>query len=182
MFESYSLFHHSLITSDKDALKFHAAASLQLQCRDMNNNAAKSDSLLISSPFNLPFNLLDLKALDTPNQLLAKAFTIFQPVRNDYATASYTASFNWSAVVAFLRTLSEAQGYRLEKKILYIVTFRSRLHSNADMDLMDELDIHSHGEATASGGLLKYWFGSPNENRENLATCTLNLPRSYDIL
>ena len=170
--ESYSLFHHSLVTSNRDALKFYAAASLQLQNAARIKIAAKSDSGLIASPFNLPSNLLDLKSLDVPDQLVAKAFTIFQPTRDDYATAPYTESFNWSAIIAFLQTLSQAQGHHFEKKDYYIVTFRSRLHADADMELMDELDVHSHREATASGGLLKYWFGTPNQERENVATCT----------
>jgi hypothetical protein len=33
------------------------------------------------------------------------------------------------------------------------------------------LDYESHREACESGGLLKYWFGGPSEERRNLATC-----------
>jgi len=35
----------------------------------------------------------------------------------------------------------------------------------------EELDEGSHAEATKSGGLLKYWFGMPDEDGRNLATC-----------
>lgn len=54
------------------------------------------------------------------------------------------------------------------------MVFRSCIALNADVDRLHELDAKSHQEATASGGLLKYWFGSKNAERENLATCELS--------
>lgn len=166
-----SLFHHSLVTKDFDLLKFHAAASLQLQFGDNRHIAAPSDDRLIVSPYNDEPHLLDLKRLDTPNQLLAKALTIFKPVRDDYATASYTESFNWQAVVDLLRDLALAEGYRWKRQKFYVVTFRSRLFPNIDQQRLHDLDVHSHREATASGGLLKYWFGTKDGEHRNLATC-----------
>ncbi|KAL2221272.1 hypothetical protein M432DRAFT_605757 [Thermoascus aurantiacus ATCC 26904] len=172
--KSSTLLHHSLVTSDPDALKFHAAASQQLQIgqpHDASAAAKGGDDLLIVSPYNEPGHLLDLKTLDTPNQLLAKALTIFKPIRDDYATAPYTESFNWEAVIELLRDLCAAEGYRWQRQKFYVVTFRSRLFPDVDMQLLHDLDVHSHREATASGGLLKYWFGTKDENHRNLATC-----------
>ncbi|KAF7184066.1 hypothetical protein CNMCM7691_004625 [Aspergillus felis] len=175
-----SLFHHSLVTSDMDALNFHAAASLQLcfsPYQDVTvSSTTKSDSeaetqLLIASPYNSPLHLLDLQTLDTPNRLLAQALTILRPVRADYATAPYADSFNWPSVFAFLRDLSTREGQSWSRTKFYVVVFRSTLLASADADRLHELDSRSHQEAVASGGLLKYWFGSKNARRENLATC-----------
>ncbi|RHZ60227.1 uncharacterized protein CDV56_108216 [Aspergillus thermomutatus] len=177
-----SLFHHSLVTSDMDALKFHAAASLQLRFsphQDINSPAesksnSKSDPQahsLIASPYNSALHLLNLQSLDTPNRLLAQALTILHPVRDDYATAPYADSFNWSSVFAFLRDLSIREGHVWSRTRFYVVVFRSTLLAGADGDRLHELDARSHQEAVASGGLLKYWFGTKNGRRENLATC-----------
>ncbi|PWY83183.1 hypothetical protein BO94DRAFT_469342 [Aspergillus sclerotioniger CBS 115572] len=168
-YPSHSLFHHTLITPDPDAFKFHASASLQL--RFGPHTPALSDDRLIVSPYNDQAHLLDLRRLDRPNQLLAKALTILQPIRPDYATAPYTESFNWTAVFDFLRTLSQVEGYRWTQQDFYVVVFRSVLNADADPERLHALDAHSHQEATASGGLLKYWFGTKDEERRNLATC-----------
>lgn len=172
-----SLHHHSLITTDSKALQFHAAASLQLKSGQFqdNNQALPSNDLLITSPYNDPRHLLDLKTLDTANQLLAKALTIFQPIRADYATAPYLDSFNWQAVFDFLRDLAQREeGFHWTRQSFYVVAFRSRLFPDADSERLGELDAYSHQEATTSGGLLKYWFGVKNGNCENLATCELS--------
>ena len=168
-----TLYHHSQITTDSDALQFEAAASKQLILHDGIPNATQSpgENLLICSPYNSPTHLLDLTTLDTANQLFAKALTIFTPIRPDYATAPYLESFNWTAVFTFLRELASAEGYHFPRTSFYVVAFRSRLFPDADGDRLGLLDDHSHREATESGGLLKYWFGSKNEKRENLATC-----------
>ena len=165
------LFHHSLITTNPEALKFHAAASLQLLSSQSHPKATRTDTGLISSPYNSPPHLLDLTTLDKPNQLFAKALTILAPVRDDYATAPYIESFNWDTVFDFLKVLAAEEGYTWTKQEFYIVVFRSCLAPGVDLDRLHELDAKSHEEATASGGLLKYWFGSKNERRENLATC-----------
>jgi len=57
----------------------------------------------------------------------------------------------------------------------YVIVFRSRRElplSPATSVRLGELDSLAHEEAAASGGLLKYWFGSPNPvTGRNLATC-----------
>jgi hypothetical protein len=169
------------VTKDFGLLQFHAAAALQLQFGTQRHElAATSDDRLIASPYNDPGNLLDLKRLETPYQLLAKALTIFKPIRDDYAVAPYIESFNWQAVVDFLRDLSIAEGYQWKKQRFYVVTFRSTLKPVIDNQRLHDLDYHSHQEAMASGGLLKYWFGSKSEKHQNLATCKWQLT-SYSI-
>lgn len=168
-----TLHHHSQITTDSDALQFEAAASRQLKLHDGTSNVTHSpeENLLITSPYNSPTHLLDLTTLDTVNQLFAKALTIFTPIRPDYATAPYLESFNWTAVFTFLCELSQAEGYHFPRTSFYVVAFRSILFPDTDGDRLGLLDDHSHREATESGGLLKYWFGSKNGEYRNLATC-----------
>jgi hypothetical protein len=130
-----------------------------------------SNNLLITSPYTTPDHLLDLTTLDTPYRLLAQALTTFAPIRDDYATAPYTESFNWAAVFEKLHELAAEDGHAWKRERFYVVAFRSILNADADGDRLHLLDERSHAEAVASGGLLKYWFGSKNAKRENLATC-----------
>lgn len=171
-----ALFHHSLVTDRYDALKFHAAASLQLDFGHGNREFATADDYLISSPYNEPSHLLDMRRLETPSQIFAKALTILKPVRDDYATASYIDSFNWQSVINLVQEISAAENYEWKEQSFYVVVFQSHLNADADMSLLHDLDSHSHEEATTSGGLLKYWFGSKDENHRNLATCKYPLP------
>ncbi|PLN81525.1 hypothetical protein BDW42DRAFT_168925 [Aspergillus taichungensis] len=172
-----TLHHHTQVTADADALKFNAAASTQLRFTNGTTQPPGPDSnddkqqQLIISPYNDKYHLLDLQALDTPNQLLALALTLLKPIRPDYATAPYTESFNWDAVFGFLRDLARATGHHWKEQDFYVVEFRSCLRSDADPVALHELDAWSLQEAVESGGLLKYWFGTKNGKRENLATC-----------
>jgi hypothetical protein len=126
---------------------------------------------LKSSPYADPVNYLDLRELATPFRLFAFALTYFQPIRTDYALAPYMDSFNWPAVFSVLRGLCAQSGIQWKYQEFYLVIFRSKLQADADRIKLGELDKKSHEEACASGGLLHYWFGSPDEKRQNLATC-----------
>ena len=53
----------------------------------------------------------------------------------------------------------------------YIVVFRSRIPPTTSRLQLGELDERAHAEAMQSGGLLKYWFGVPDGEGRNLATC-----------
>jgi len=158
----------SLITQDFDPLRFDAAASLQLS---LALKGPPTDYNIISSPYNTPDHLLDLRKLGFQEQLLAKALTVMKPIRPDYATADYMATFNWNTVRKTLQDLAHAEGCTWKSQSFYTVIFRSRLNDNIDRQLLHDLDKHSHGEATISGNLLKYWFGSADEENRNLATC-----------
>lgn len=165
---------HRLISQDFDQLKFHAAASLQIQWlrrKDLAAPTLDTDTRLIASPYNSELHLLDLETLDTQSRLLSMALASFIPIRNDYATAEYLDSFNWQEVFDLVKTFSDAEGHTWTKQSFYVVAFRSRLQPGVDQDHLHALDAYSHQEAVKSGGLLKYWFGTKNEKRENLATC-----------
>ena len=129
-------------------------------------------SHLVVSPYTALPHLLDLRPLEGSQRLLAKALTILESVRQDYATAPYPDSFNWDAVVDYLKSLLELSAHQWKRQHFYIVVFRSQVPPTTDRVELGELDQKSHVEATKSGGLLKYWFGLPDENGRNLATCT----------
>jgi hypothetical protein len=133
----------------------------------------RSRSLLVVSPYLTLPHLLDLTRYNASSQLFAKALTIFQPTRDDYATAEYTESFNFEEAIKTLQSLAKDQGYKWKTTDFYVVSFRSQLKPDADPDKLFELDAFSHQEAMASGGLLKYWYGVKDQNRRNLATCML---------
>jgi hypothetical protein len=54
------------------------------------------------------------------------------------------------------------------------IVFRSRINEHADGQILGELDATAHAEAVAGGGLLKCWYGNPDQNGRNLATCTFS--------
>jgi hypothetical protein len=54
------------------------------------------DHLLVVSPYKEEPHLLDLRTLDTANQLLANALVGLKCLRDDYATAPYVEIFNVS--------------------------------------------------------------------------------------
>ena len=167
------LLRHDLVTKCFDDLKFKAAASQQLQLygEEHQNDPSDIDTRLISSPYNEPSHLLDLSTLETQSRLLSLALAFFKPIRDDYATGEYLECFNWAEVFDLLKAFSESEGHTWTTQTFYVVSFRSKLQADADPDRLHALDAHSHQEATASGYLLKYWFGSKNENQQNLATC-----------
>ena len=129
-------------------------------------------SHLVVSPYSTLPHLLDLRTLEESQRLSANALTLLQSVREDYATAPYHQSFNWDAVVDRLKSLIELSKYQWKRQSFYIVVFRSQIPPTTDRVYLGGLDQKSHAEATKSGGLLKYWFGLPDEVGRNLATCT----------
>jgi hypothetical protein len=130
-----------------------------------------SATALKASPYAGPEHLLHLDTLEIQNRLMALALSSLSPARPDYATAAYQQAFDWDQVVAFLATLAREQRITWKKQSFYVVEFRSKLKENIDNDRLYLLDKQSHMEATASGGLLKYWYGIPDSDRYNLATC-----------
>ena len=128
-------------------------------------------NLLVVSPYRSREHLLDLHALQESQQLLAKALTALHNIRPDYATCPYTEAFNWSVITDNLRSLARKARYSWTDQHFYIVVFRSQITPTTNRVHLSELDRASHVEAMKSGGLLKYWFGLPDEQGRNLATC-----------
>jgi hypothetical protein len=111
---------------------------------------------LVVSPYDEEPHLLDLRTLDIPNQLLAKALVGLACLRDDYATAPYVEIFNWSEVIDSLKELSVNSGFDWKETVFYIVVFRSRIPPTTVYSDLGILDKAAHAEATKSGGFLKY--------------------------
>ncbi|KAH7143866.1 hypothetical protein EDB81DRAFT_509929 [Dactylonectria macrodidyma] len=126
---------------------------------------------LMQSPYADQDHLLDLESLDNENGLLAKGLTQLQVLRKDYATAPYVDSFNWPEVIAEVKRLAVESGKGFKQSSFYIVAFRSQIKTSTEYADLGRLDKAAHAEAVASGGFLKYWFGEPDSDLRNLATC-----------
>lgn len=135
------------------------------------------NNFLVVSPYEELPHLLDLRTLDIPNQLLARALVGLKCLRENYATANYVEIFNWSEVIGNVSRMAAVLDYqwkkgtcipltlapvgmhadphspRLEK--FYIVVFRSRIPPTTVYADLGVLDKAAHAEATKSGGFLK---------------------------
>lgn len=137
---------------------------------------ADSSRFITFSPY--PDHLLDLETLDPQTQLLARALGVFEKTRDDYATAPYVESFNFSVVIDELRRLRAASPSpsAWEKRDYFVVAFRSQIPPTTNYGDLSSLDKAAHREATDSGGLLRYWFHLPDADGRNLATCLWRSP------
>ncbi|TVY46223.1 UPF0643 protein [Lachnellula occidentalis] len=131
----------------------------------------KNENLLIVSPYEEEPHQLDLRTLDTANQILAQALTGLKCLRDDYATAPYVEIFNWAEVIESIRQQATTSDFDWKENFFYIVVFRSQIPPTTVYADLGALDKAAHAEATKSGGFLKYWFGSPDDSGRNLATC-----------
>ena len=130
-----------------------------------------TNRFLLASPYLTQDHLLDLPTFTKQEQLMAKALTVMAPVRADYAVSPYAEAFNWATVIDALRLLVRQEGLVWHRQAFHSIAFRSLLAPAADYARLSEMDERAHAEATSSGGLLKYWFGEPDGNRRNIATC-----------
>lgn len=131
----------------------------------------QDDKLLQASPYTGRDHLLDFTTLIKPLQHFAKALTGMRAIRPDYATAPYHQSFNWDSIVDIFSQTARSQLDLPVSLDFFVIVFRSRINDHADRQLLGELDKAAHVEAVQGGGLLKYWFGTPDDLGKNLATC-----------
>ncbi|KAI0106499.1 hypothetical protein GGR51DRAFT_172768 [Nemania sp. FL0031] len=129
------------------------------------------ENLLVISPYTAREHLLDLRTLDMENAILAQALVYLKCLRPDYATAPYIDTFNWTEVIDQVKRLAQQKGHSWKASSFFIVAFRSQIPPTTVYEDLGALDKAAHIEATASGGFLKYWFGSPDKDGKNLATC-----------
>ncbi|OCT48655.1 hypothetical protein CLCR_05122 [Cladophialophora carrionii] len=149
-----------------------AAVFLQKEAaQSFGDGAQRPTRWLTVSPYLEHEHLLDLYSVDIPNRLLALASTELEPASPHYATIKYEEALDWDSLMFTLKSLAAKEGYKWTRREFYVVEFRSKLKKDIDVDLLFKLDKQSHIEATASGGLLKYWYGVPDASRRNLATC-----------
>ncbi|EPE36651.1 hypothetical protein GLAREA_08814 [Glarea lozoyensis ATCC 20868] len=148
---------------------------------NINTKYNDEENFLIVSPYEEKPHLLDLRTLDTTNQLLAKALVGLKCVREDYSTAPYIDIFNWPEVVDSVHRMAELSDFKWTESSFYIVVFRSRIPPTTVYADLGVLDKAAHAEATESGGFLKYWFGSPDGHGRNLATCVWRSPHDARV-
>lgn len=133
------------------------------------------EDLLVVSPYTDRVHLLDLTILNQAQILLSQALTILSPATAAYATSPYIASFNWVEVFSFLAAAVKAANYPWKEQVFYIVVFRSQVPPTTDRSHLGALDKRAHAEAMQTNGLLKYWFGVPDYDGRNLATCGISM-------
>lgn len=122
---------------------------------------------LLVSPYHEQEHLLDLQTLDhVEHQLLALALTNMKCLRDDYATAPYTETFNWGEIIEGLQTLVREISHMWKETSFYIVAFRSQIPPTTVYTELGTLDKAAHAEATASGGFLKYAQSPPQHQPE----------------
>ncbi|KAI9837925.1 MAG: hypothetical protein M1837_002664 [Sclerophora amabilis] len=154
-----------------DVDKLNAADLRPLPSVKNDESLRPQDGLLVVSPYTTRSHLLDLNTLGHTDRLFAQAMTWMQATREDYATAAYVDAFNWAFIVEKLRDLAWAESFAWTTTSFYLIVFRSQSLPSSDRVRLGLLDEMAHEEATASGGLLKYWFGQPDHQFRNLATC-----------
>lgn len=131
-----------------------------------------------SSPYFESEHRLRLSSLPLNYQIVSFSLQSLTPAaRKDYAFVPYTEAFNITTIIDLVREHSQKLKYKFPETKLYVIAFRSILHkevqeSSAKRQFLADIDKQSHIEANQSGGLLKYWFGTPDDvHGQNLATC-----------
>lgn len=118
-------------------------------------NVQDASRFLISSPYVEQEHLLDLDTLDAESRILSEALVEMDCLRDDYATASYLDSFNWTVVMNRVQELTRARNHKWKETAFYIVVFRSQISRRSAAVDLARLDKAAHAEANASGGFLK---------------------------
>ena len=132
--------------------KLESTATVQLSPPSPDAN---DENLLVVSPYDELPHLLDLRTVDTANQLLAKALIGLKCLREDYATAPYVETFNWSQVIQSVKDLASSSNFTWKEQAFYIVVFRSQIPPTTVYADLGVFDKAAHAEATKSGGFLK---------------------------
>lgn len=151
-------------------------------------SAAKQPKSIRSSPYHEPEHWLDLDSVDPQHRILALALQSFQNINDSYARDEYEDSFNIPLIVDLVREYARVLDYPIEAIEAYVIAFRSSLHdhvhtSSEKRAYLCQVDKDSHREANISGGLLKYWYGVPDNTVEgrNLATCWWTNPKCAQL-
>jgi len=99
-------------------------------------------------------------ALERQATRLRGTFPQPTPIHHDYASLPIQDGFDWA------RSLRSIPALRL-----YLVVFRSKRRVSADLRVLKEHDDAAYAEALGAGGLLHYFKGEVNEQRECLSFC-----------
>ena len=130
-----------------------------------------------SSPYTEIDHLLNLDDLQFGYRAIALALQSFEITSQRYAFDPYDDSFNIQQIWQLAHEYAIKLGKSLPTTEIYVIAFRSQLHTETQQSeerrvYLGQVDKASHQEANLSGGLLKYWFGTPEDTLgRNLATC-----------
>ncbi|KAL8880427.1 MAG: hypothetical protein Q9198_002158 [Flavoplaca austrocitrina] len=161
-------FAYNLTADPADSVESDNSPILHLEGKAYSD---ASEDLLIVSPYTSRSHLLDLTLLNRAQALFARSLTIMAPITADYATSPFIRSFNWKAVFSLLALSARAEGFEWKEQSFYVIIFRSQVPPSTSRSELAALDRKAHEEAMAGNGLLKYWFGNPDAEGRNLATC-----------
>ena len=154
-----------------------ADTDLLAPVRRATDNLVVDVNEIRSSPYHEIAHLLDLTGLSNENRIIALALQSFEPQTPKYAFEDYAQAFNISDIIALIPIYARELLVTFKDTDIYVIAFRSILHeevqhSTEKRQFLADVDSASHIEANISGGLLKYWFGTPdNVHGQNLATC-----------
>ncbi|EPY52040.1 fungal protein [Schizosaccharomyces cryophilus OY26] len=144
--------------------------------------------LIQSSPYVDKEHWLNLKSLTFGHCLLSLALQTFVPKDSiHYAHLPYAEAFDIEEIVQLVRKYAHQCLKPVPNFSAYIVAFRSVLHPEVQTTQemrhkLAEIDKGSHLEANVSGGLLKYWYGVPDDTYgQNLATCWWDSKKSAKL-
>ncbi|ORX34235.1 hypothetical protein BD324DRAFT_173468 [Kockovaella imperatae] len=100
--------------------------------------------------------------LDRPSMILQQTLEGFRASSSRYATERYDIAFNWT----------DLEGLPLDMhREWYCVVFRSKRKASSSNLSLYSADRAAHYEAIEGGGLIMYWYGEPDDQGQNLATC-----------
>ncbi|KAI0066112.1 hypothetical protein BV25DRAFT_1820988 [Artomyces pyxidatus] len=115
-----------------------------------------------SAPIPIKRTETRLPDIDPASLSLHRALHHFAPVVESYAHAKYADAFNWD----------ELELPEDEEREWYCVAFRSIRKQGSEAGPLYEADKLAHEEAVRNGGLILYWYGTPDpQTGLNLATC-----------
>lgn len=130
-----------------------------------------------SSPYGDKEHWIELEREPTNYQIVSLALQSFTATTSKYAFEPYEKSFNIDEIIDIIKDYCKQLNYQFPQTSIYIIAFRSILYeeirnSSEKRQVLAQVDKASHYEANQSGGLLKYWFGVPDDEfGQNLATC-----------
>jgi len=126
-----------------------------LPCSFPNHTHTSTDRVPKTTEARLP-------DIDAASLSLHRALHNFCPLTENYAATTYAEAFNWDEL-----DLPEE-----DEHDWYCVAFRSIRKPGSESGPLYEADRLAHEEAIKNGGLIMYWYGTPDpETGLNLATC-----------
>ncbi|CAG8492931.1 11857_t:CDS:2, partial [Dentiscutata heterogama] len=99
---------------------------------------------------------------DFVNKQFSEVLKNLKVIDSNYATEPIETSFNWNEIASGIKDIEGEW---------YLVAFRSIGSVNANNNSLSYAEKKAYNKAEKHGGLLKYWSGEFNQNRECLSMC-----------